>query len=1125
MFRKLVALSAIVASSGLISTTPAHAAENEAARSGPKVQPASDEGEKAIKGFTLPSGFKCELVAAEPLFANPVSFSIDEQGRFYVAETFRFNAGVLDIRGIMHWLDEELASKSVQERVEYTRRHAKEKNEKPLHWFTDNEDRVSMVWDSNGDGVADTSEVIGTFKDEADGIGSGVLARKGKIYYTNIPHLWMMENKNGDGKNFTKKSLSYGYGVRFGFLGHDSHGLRIGPDGRLYYSIGDRGAHIELPNGKVVENLEMGAVYRCELDGSGLEIFHSGLRNPQELVFDDLGNLWTCDNNSDAGDPARVVYVAEDGDSGWRVGWQFIESPMRRGSWLGERLCYEYFKDRAAYTLPPVSSKVGNGPSGLTYDPGIALPEEWRGRFFLANFSGNPNSGVYSFAVQPQGAGFALKDNKKFWWNFLPTDVDFGYDGSIYATDWVNGWSGLGKGRIYRLYNPDERNKAVAKEVKTLFAEGFDKRSPAELAKLLGHADRRVRQEAQFALVDKKADKELAQAAASGSSLYARLHGVWGLGQLARQGKAVDFTALLTDKETEIRAQAAKMVSDAKLKKYQKQIVALLADSEPRVRYFAGIAAGKLGDKSSVPALLTMIKENDDKDPWVRHAGVQGLLGCAKPAEIAALSKDNSSAIRLAAVVALRNLKSADLGLFINDKEPRVVAEAARAINDLPVVDALPKLAALSGRISELAAYPAGSNTEPGPRDATLRRVINANFRLGASANADAVSAIASNDSLPEGIRVEALTQLGKWSEPSGRDQVSGLWRPLTKRKAPDASHLEPTAVKMIGGQAPAATKIALLETAQKLEWKSLSDSAFGVVSDTKADKKLRVAALQYLGATKSPKLADAVKLAREDKAEEVRTAATKLATAVGGGAGAVAVLDATLKTGSIREKQAALTTLATINGNEAAGVLKKWLEELNNGKLAKELQLDLIEAANKRSETDIKSSLANFNKARPDDGGLGNWAECLMGGDKDAGKKIFLEKIEASCTRCHRIQGEEASAVPKAGPDLSDIAKRQDRRYILESIILPNKVIAAGFETLTVTLKNGTAMVGITKGETADTLSLLVNEDGVTSVAKIKKSDIATQAKGLSGMPDTMKDVLSKREIRDVVEFLANQK
>src|SRR6478752_6448112 len=61
-------------------------------------QPATDEAEQAIRGFAVPKGFKCELVASEPLLANPVAFSIDEQGRFFVAETFRFGAGVPDIR-------------------------------------------------------------------------------------------------------------------------------------------------------------------------------------------------------------------------------------------------------------------------------------------------------------------------------------------------------------------------------------------------------------------------------------------------------------------------------------------------------------------------------------------------------------------------------------------------------------------------------------------------------------------------------------------------------------------------------------------------------------------------------------------------------------------------------------------------------------------------------------------------------------------------------------------------------------------------------------------------------------------------------------------------------------------
>src|ERR687889_334141 len=83
----------------------------------PKVAAASDEGERAIKRFRVPKGFKVELFAAEPLLANPVAFAIDEKGRFFVAETFRLHAGVTDIRGHMNWLDEDLASRSVEDRI------------------------------------------------------------------------------------------------------------------------------------------------------------------------------------------------------------------------------------------------------------------------------------------------------------------------------------------------------------------------------------------------------------------------------------------------------------------------------------------------------------------------------------------------------------------------------------------------------------------------------------------------------------------------------------------------------------------------------------------------------------------------------------------------------------------------------------------------------------------------------------------------------------------------------------------------------------------------------------------------------------------------------------------------
>src|SRR4051794_36366112 len=167
MYRYLVCFLLL----GSLAATLPLAAEPEPRPYNPTVKPASDEGAKAMKGFRMPQGVAVRLWAAEPLLANPVSFCFDEKGRCYVAETFRLGHGVTDNRSHMNWLDDDLASRTVADRVAVYKKHAKDNFEKT---YETDHDRVKLVEDTTGKGVADRATVFADgFRNAADGLGAG----------------------------------------------------------------------------------------------------------------------------------------------------------------------------------------------------------------------------------------------------------------------------------------------------------------------------------------------------------------------------------------------------------------------------------------------------------------------------------------------------------------------------------------------------------------------------------------------------------------------------------------------------------------------------------------------------------------------------------------------------------------------------------------------------------------------------------------------------------------------------------------------------------------------------------------------------------------------------------------
>ncbi len=1077
----------------------------------PDIAPASDEGEQALKRMRLPAGLEARLWAAEPMLANPVAFTFDEKGRVFVAETYRYRSSVLDIRDYMWMLEDELACRTVEDRAALIRRAFGPAGEKEL---SIEGEIVRLVEDTDGDGRADRSVIYADgFNSPLDGIGSGILARRGEVWFTNIPSVWRFKGAN---RAESRTEISRGYGVRFNFTGHDLHGLVFGPDGKIYFSNGDRGATVQTKEGATLAVPDEGAVFRCNPDGSGLELFATGLRNPQSLVFNEFGDLFTGDNDCDNGDEERFVHVVEGGDSGWRVGYQF--APLgKAGPWNTETIWHPRHVGQPAYIVPPICN-VEDGPSGIEYYPGTGLNPSYRGHFFMTHFKGSASSsGIYTYTLKPKGASYEIGESKPFLTSALPTDVKFGPDGRIYTADWATGWPKSKRGRIYAITDPKHEQDPLVLETKALIGGDWTKRSPAELARLLGHADWRVRLEAQYELAGRgpASIATLADVAADAKAArFARFHALWGLGQLGDKNPAAlaHVERAAADADGEVRAQALKLAGEharhAGLSTpFLKDLARFLRDPEPRVRYSAAQALGRLQRASDTPALLEALRANNDTDAVLRHGIVMGLVGAGDRAALAATVSESSAAVRLGAVLALRRLRSPDLAWFLADADPAIVREAAIAINDAPVPETMEALAAML--------------VKPTNDESVVFRAINAHFRLGTAANAAAIADFAARADAPPRARAEALAQLAQWPKPLQRDRLVGVYRPTTtptRDRAVAVAAVERLARPLLSPGTPSIVQSAALEAMQSLAVAGAADALLAMVRDERQTGAARASALAALDAVKDPRLKEAVVAAGASADSALRLAALPIATRLSPEA-AAPVLANLVTLGTTAERKTAFRSLGFSRNAAADRLLADQLRALAAGNVPTEVQLELVTAAGRRQSAEIKALLAEREAALTaavEKDPLAPFRLALAGGNAERGRRTFESHPVLSCMRCHRAGGDGG----EAGPNLAGFGAKHDREYILESIVKPNARIAPGYDTVVITRKDGSSSAGIVASENDRLVTL---RDAENRLVEVRKADIVKREGAPSGMPDVYTTILSKTELRDVVEYVAS--
>ena len=1076
----------------------------------------------------LAEGLSLSLWGIDSLVVSPIGIDIDDQGRVYYTTTDRQKHSEFDIRGHRDWEIPSISLQTVEDRRAFLHKELSPENSKRNEWLADlngdsshdwrdltiEKEHVYRVDDVSGDGVADQAQlVVDDFNDEVTDVAGGVLSDGDDLYLAVAPDLWRIRDKNHDGIADEKTSISHGYAVHVGFSGHGMSGVEMGPDGRIYWQIGDIGFNGKGKDGKEWSYPNCGVLARSNPDGSDFEIYSYGIRNTHEFAFDEYGNIISEDNDGDhPGEKERLVYLVNGGDQGWRSNWQYgkYNDPDNNTYkvWMDEKMYLPRFEGQAAYITPCISNFV-SGPAGFVYNPGTALGPAYKNTFFVAEFVGNPsNSGVHAFKLNPKGATFELGEHKKVLGGILATGIDFGPDGALYVADWIDGWDTHNYGRIWKLDDKKDAASAERKATKSLLAEDFSKRKEADLGGLLNNPDMRVRMKAQFELVKRKEKGAplFEQALKQTGNQLARVHGIWGLSQLARQDKqyAKALLPLLKDNDPEIRAQAAKWLGDIRYKEAGAVLVPLLKDTASRARFFAAEALGRIAYAPAVQPLIAYLEANNDIDAYQRHAGALALSRIGQAEPLIALANSPSRALRIAAVVTLRRMSHPGITAFLNDKDEFIVTETARAINDdLSIKDALPALANLLTSTSF-------------KNEALIRRVINANLRVGTDSTLHNLLIYAQKAGSPAHMRAEAIDALSVWSKPSVLDRVDGRLRGEIKRNPAPVVNLSTSPLTALLKDKELPVRISAARAIAKLQIKQAGPALLAAVKADR-DADVRVAALEALVALQDAGMEQGITAALTDREKTVRVAGLDLLGKMHiSETVMVKLLMGVIANKTMEEKQAALLTLGKLPKQYVEKPLTELLDKMAAGQLDPDISLELGEAIDSSHSTELAARYKTVNSKLSPDDLMASYNSCLLGGDPKRGRQIFFHNQNSQCMRCHSYDDRGGNA----GPRLNGVAGRITREQILQALITPSARLAPGFGMVTLELKDGKKLTGILQGETKTALKIKEGQVERTIAAE----QIANKKYAESSMPD-MKLLLSRKEIRDVVSFLAEQK
>jgi putative membrane-bound dehydrogenase-like protein len=384
--------------------------------------------EESVKRMKVADGFEVKLFAAEPMVVNPIAMTVDERGRVWVIECF-----------------------------EYPKRTAKGKMPR---------DRIVILEDTDGDGVADKRTVFAEGKDfpVPFDLASGLEVGNGGVYVGAPPYLFFIENKDDKPGKF--EILLKGFGSQ------DTHEtlntFQWGPDGRLY---GLQGVftHSEVkPEQADGPSTRLNAgVWRYDTKAKQFEIFAEGTSNPWGMDWRNTdGQFILC-----CCVIPHLFHISPGGTYKRQAGQSF--NPY----------AYGYINEICDHTFHKES---GWAHAGLISLDTPLMPKEYRDSVIFGSIHGcsikrnvlTKNGSTYTAS---RADDFLQSGDK----NFRPINLRWGPNGEIYCIDWhdqnpcsqadPDSWD-YEHGRVFRM---------EPKGLKTKKAEDLGRKSPAQLLALL----------------------------------------------------------------------------------------------------------------------------------------------------------------------------------------------------------------------------------------------------------------------------------------------------------------------------------------------------------------------------------------------------------------------------------------------------------------------------------------------------------------------------------------------------------------------------------------------------------------------------------------------------------------